>query len=338
MKYSNILSSDETNNSKKYQKIIKKHEIPINEFIEERPPKHQNNIPKPEKQEKQQKQEKIEKTWKNENNKNNEKFEKKNDKKEKFDKQEKNAKIDKLEKTEKNVKPQENLEKTQKPKKNLKNAKNPIQYELIIEDSSNYKERTVQKPIPETPFFSPRERNPSPKDLQTILQVESQRYWSPNHAKLKSNDYFLAKRQEKIKIEQKMKENEANDGENQKAKEENDEYHEEQRKKEQDEEKPRKITLNNQVFVDKNLKFKPVLKEKEEVIVKSVKNIEKPNKNKENPIKNHDEVKNINFEGNYERMKQSNEYFLNKLESQRKKDFPKNKLNQINSNSSLKSI
>lgn len=74
----------------------------------------------------------------------------------------------------------------------------------------DFPDKTVKKPMKHEPqenppvFFSPRSN--SPKDFKMILNEESQRYWSPNHAKLKSNDYFLAKRQIKLQKDQGVKE------------------------------------------------------------------------------------------------------------------------------------
>lgn len=125
-------------------------------------------------------------------------------------------------------------EKDKKPinkKKTLPTTTKPQEktIELIIEDAKpsrppfvvkpikekekifDFPDKTLKKPMKpiepqENPpmFFSPRSH--SPKDLKIILNEETQRYWSPNHAKLKSNEYFLAKRQIKLQKDQGVKE------------------------------------------------------------------------------------------------------------------------------------
>ena len=134
-------------------------------------------------------------------------------------------------------------------------------------------------------FYSPRERT-APQDIETVLKTESQRYWSPNHAKWKSNEYFLSKRQQKLKKDQGIIE-------------ENDEKPLEISDSEGDLQKncynkggsrggseEKKITSQEWLVLEqmkgneKNLKFQPLLKGKEqEEVGKNIKNIKNKKKN-----------------------------------------------------------
>ena len=150
--------------------------------------------------------------------------------------------------------------------------------------------------------MSPRERNHSPKDYQSILHEETLRYWSPNHANLKSNEYFLAKRQQKIGINEKKFENII----------ENESLEEicEKSCEKNDAKNARFFSSKNMRNTEKNLmKFKPVLKEKDE----------KPTNPKENNEKNMKNTKEIP-EKDHKILKKSDEYFMKKTDEIRKKD------------------
>ncbi len=106
-------------------------------------------------------------------------------------------------------------------------------------------------------FLSPREKN----------QRETMRYWSPNPVKLRSNEYFLAKRHQKIRNEdkkdQKKRENTVENVENCNNIEINEEINEE--KIEENNEFIDKNEENYRVFSAKNMmKFKPILKGKDQ--------------------------------------------------------------------------
>lgn len=166
-------------------------------------------------------------------------------------------------------------------------------------------------------FYSPRERNHSPKDINQILEEETQRYWSPNHAKLKSNEYFLAKRKIQLKKEQGIKEDEEETDFLSKivvpAIEVSEEVKKQEKKKDEEERKLANefLILTQMKMNEKNRQYKPYVKEKD---AEEKKNAALKDEEKRNAIQK--EKVNENSSSNSTNLNQikkaSDEYFLTK--------------------------
>jgi len=219
-------------------------------------------------------------------------------------------------------------------------------YQIEVEQIQNVKE-TVEDKIRQFLFFSPREKSNSPKAFQTQIQSEAARYFSPNHSKLKSNEYFLTKRQQKLKMDLGIKSDEEERENPQQENEENHKISEENPKKEESEEKKSSdlVFIQNMKINEKMKIFKPVLKEKaQENISQPEKLIEKKekmaskeeikeNKKKEQP---HNLINNPSFQKEEESHKKkpekeekrilakSSEFLEKKSAQNRKKEEPQN--------------